>query len=261
MSVRLNLRELASDVVRLREKLRRCQREIAALRSENEILREAAAPLIHEAPARERFAFMHQRRARFGVNVLCRVLVVDRGNYYSWVRRQGRRNGRAHEDQRLTELIIEVHTAHPAYGAPRVTRELQRLGVPVGRSVVARLVRQNGISGATRRRRRNLTRPDAAAAVVPDLIRRDFTAPMPGLKLVGDISCFPTSDGWLYLATAVDLCSKEVVGYAIAPHMRASLAVEAITAAHDTGLLAGNAIMHTDRGSQGGFNWSLQHLD
>jgi putative transposase len=184
------------------------------------------------------------------VNVLCRVLVVDRGNYYSWVRRQGRRRDREFEDQRLTELILEVHAAHPAYGAPRVTRELQRLGVPVGRRVVARLMRQNGISGATRRRRRNLTKPDAGAAAVPDLIQRDFTAPMPGLKLVGDISCFPTGEGWLYLATAVDLCSKEVVGYAIAPHMRASLAVEAISAAHRTGLLAGNAIMHTDRGSQ-----------
>jgi len=73
---------------------------------------------------------------------------------------------------------------------------------------------------------------------------------MPGLKLIGDITCFATREGWLYLATAVDLCSKEVVGYAIAPHMRASLAIDAITTAHRTGLVAGNAIMHTDRGSQ-----------
>ena len=212
MSGRSNLRELVSSVAQLREELRRCRREVEVLRGENEILREAAAPLIHEAPARERFAFMHQRRARFGVNVLCRVLIVDRGNYYSWVRRQGRRDDREVEEQRLTELILEVHAAHPAYGSPRVTRELQRFGVPVGRRVVARLMRQNGISGVTRRRRRNLTKSDARAAAVPDLIQRNFTAPMPGLKLVGDISCFPTGEGWLYLATAVDLCSKEVVG-------------------------------------------------
>jgi putative transposase len=68
------------------------------------------------------------------------------------------------------------------------------------------------------------------------------------VKLIGDITCFATCEGWLYLATAVDLCSKEVLGYAIAPHMRASLAIEAIAAAHRTGLVAGNAIMHTDRG-------------
>jgi transposase InsO family protein len=121
-------------------------------------------------------------------------------------------------------------------------------------------MREHGIAGITRRKRRNLTRPDAGASAVPDLIRRDFTAPMPGLKLVGDISCFPTSEGWLYLATTLDLCSKELIGYAIAPHMRASLAIDAINAAHRTGLVAGNAIMHTDRGSQGGFNRSSQHL-
>jgi putative transposase len=111
-------------------------------------------------------------------------------------------------------------------------------------------MRDQGIAGITRRKRRNLTKPDKDAAAVPDLIRREFTAPMPGLKLVGDISCFPTSEGWLYLATVLDLCSKELIGYAVAPHMRAGLAVEAITAAHRTGLIAGNAIMHTDRGSQ-----------
>ena len=85
-------------------------------------------------------------------------------------------------------------------------------------------MRQNGIASMTRRRRRKLTKPDAGAATVPDLVRRDFTAPMRGLKLVGDISCIATSEGWLYLATAVDLRSKEALGYAIAPQMRASLA-------------------------------------
>jgi len=70
------------------------------------------------------------------------------------------------------------------------------------------------------------------------------------LKLIGDISCFKTGEGWLYLATALDLCSKVLIGYAIAPHMRVALAVDAITAAHRTGLVAENAIMHTDRGSQ-----------
>ena len=85
---------------------------------------------------------------------------------------------------------------------------------------------------------------------MPDLIRREFTAPMPGLKPIGDISCFPTGEGWVYLATVLDLCGKELIGYAIAPHMRASLAIDAITAAHRAGLVAGNAIMHTDRGFQ-----------
>jgi putative transposase len=200
--------------------------------------------------ARERFAFIRARRERFSVRLLCRVLVTDRCNYYGWVRAEAKRCEREYDDQRLTELIFEVHTGHPTYGVPRVTRELQAQGVPVGRRVVTRLMRENGIAGITRRKRRNLTKPDQGAVAVPDLNRRDFTAPMPGLKLIGDITCFATGEGWLYLATVVDLRRKELIGYAIAPHMRAGLAVDAITAVHRTGLVAGNAIMHTDRGSQ-----------
>lgn len=71
---------------------------------------------------------------------------------------------------------------------------------------------------------------------------------MPGLKLIGEIGCFPASEGWLCLAIVLDLCSKELIGYAIVPHMRAGLAVEAITAAHRAGPVAGNAIMHTEPG-------------
>ena len=184
------------------------------------------------------------------MRIICRVLVTDRCNYHGWARAEAKRREREYDDQRLAELIFEVHTAHPAYGVPRVMRELQRQGIPVGRRIVARLMREDGITGVTRRRRRNLTKPDEGAATVPDLIRREFTAPMPGLKPIGDITCFATGEGWLYLATTLDLCSKELIGYAIAPRMRASLAVEAITAAHWTGLMAGNAIMHADRGSQ-----------
>lgn len=190
------------------------------------------------------------RRARFGVKRLCRALVTDSGNYFAWVRAQSKRRAKERDEQRLAELITGVHTAQPAYGVQRITRELQRRGVPAGRGVVARLMRALGIAGITRRRRRNLIKPDDGAAVVPDLICRDFIAPMPGLELVGDISCFRTREGWLYLATVLDLCSKELIGYALAPRMRASLAVAAITEACRSGLVAGNAIMHADRGSQ-----------
>lgn len=194
--------------------------------------------------------FVRRLRERFSVKRLCRILVTDRSNYYAWVRAQENRDERERDESKLTDLILGIHTAHPAYGAERITRELKRQDVKVGRRIVTRLMHIVGIAGITRRKRRNLTRPDAGAAAIPDLIRRDFTAPMPGLRLIGDISCFPTREGWLYLATALDLCSKELIGYAITPHMRAGLAVEAITAAYRTGFVAGNAIMHTDRGSQ-----------
>jgi hypothetical protein len=243
-------RDLIATLERQRVELREQRREIQRLREENQVLREAAEPLIHHAPSRERFAFIHRLRDRFGVRRLCRILLTDHSNYHAWARAKARRDEHTLEDEELLARIVEVHTIHSAYGAERVTRELKRQGVGVGRRQVARLMREHGIAAVTRRKRRNLTRPDAGAARVPDLIRREFSAPMPGLKLVGDISCFATAEGWVYLATVLDLCSKELIGHAIAPHMRAGLVVDAITAAHRAELVAGNAIMHTDRGSQ-----------
>ncbi len=92
-------------------------------------------------------------------------------------------------------------------------------------------MREKGVSGLTRRKRRTLTKPDVSATTVPDLIPPNFTAPMPGVKQIADITRLPFTEGWLYLAPALDHCSKELVGYATAPHMRANLAVNAITAA------------------------------
>ena len=126
----------------------------------NEVLREAAAPLIHQAPARERFVFIHAHRGRFGLRRLCRILVTESANYQAWVRAKLGREGREKEERQLMQLVVEIHTVHPAYGAERVSRELKRLGFAVGRRQVARTMREKGISGVTRRKRWNLTRPD-----------------------------------------------------------------------------------------------------
>jgi transposase InsO family protein len=118
----------------------------------------------------------------------------------------------------LGHKSAEMSMTYSHLADERVTRELKRQGLEVGRHRVARLMRERGLAGITRRKRQNLTRPDsaAAAAAIPDLLRREFTAPMPGLKLIGDNNCFPTGEGWLYLATVLDLCSKELIGYAVA---------------------------------------------
>src|SRR3954471_6500113 len=72
---------------------------------------------------------------------------------------------------------------------------------------------------------------------------------MPGLKLVGDITCLPTAEGWLYLSTVIDLRTREVAGWSLADHMRTELVVDAVRMAHAGGHTAGNAILHSDRGS------------
>ncbi|MFJ6772645.1 IS3 family transposase [Kitasatospora sp. NPDC091257] len=144
-----------------------------------------------------------------------------------------------------------IHLAsRGAYGVPRVHAELRRQGRAVNRKKVERIMRERGITGVTRRRRRGLTRQARKPVFVPDLIGRDFTAPRPGMRLVGDMTCLPTEEGWLYLTTCIDLATREVVGYAMADHHRAELPVAALRMAAGRGGLERGCIFHSDRGSE-----------
>ncbi|MFJ5305655.1 IS3 family transposase [Streptomyces sp. NPDC088350] len=198
-----------------------------------------------------RFRFVDEHRDAHGVKRMCDVLGWDRSGYYTWHKNKETRQQRADEEEELARQIREIHTdSRGAYGALRITRSLRGQGHVVNRKRVARVMRERQISGITRGKSRSLTKPDRMAPPAPDLIQRDFTAPMPGLKLVGDITCLPTAEGWLYLATVIDLCTREVVGWSMADHMRTQLVDDAIRMAHAGGHTAGNAIFHTDRGSQ-----------
>lgn len=198
-----------------------------------------------------RYRFISLHRAVFGVTRLCRVLAVTRRQgYYEWLAAEPARQARAADDEQLTAQIRAIHAEHHGYGSPRITDELRRRGQVINRKRVERIMREGDITGITRRRRRSLTRQDTTAAPAPDLIRRDFTAAGPGHRLVGDITYLPTAEGWLYLATVIDLFNREVIGHAMAEHMRAELVCDAIELAHHRGLTRPGAIFHSDRGSQ-----------
>jgi putative transposase len=98
--------------------------------------------------------------------------MTDRSNYYLWTRAQERRDERERKEREFAELIREIHTAHPACGAEWITRELKRQGFMIGRCRVARLMREQGISGITRRKHRSLTKPDRGSAAVGSSPRR-----------------------------------------------------------------------------------------
>lgn len=196
------------------------------------------------------YRFISEHRGAYGVARLCRVLEVRRPGFYEWLAAAPAREQRSAAEDRLAGEIAGIHAAHHgAYGSPRVTAELRRRGQAVNHKRVERVMRERGIAGNTRRRPRSLTRPDKAAAA-PDLIGRDFTADAPGQRLVGDITYLPTEQGWLYLATVLDLHTREIVGHALAPHMRAGLVRDAITLAARRGLINAGAVFHSDRGTQ-----------
>ncbi|MGY3059928.1 transposase InsO family protein [Streptomyces sp. TE3672] len=153
-----------------------------------------------------------------------RLLKVARPSFYAWLAGEQARAARRAADDALAHEITVLHIASRCtYGVPRIHAELRRLDRRVNRKRVERIMRERDIAGVTRRKRRSLTRPAKRAVPAADLIGRDFTADAPGRKLVGDITCIPTDEGRLYLATWLDLATREIVGYSMADHHRASL--------------------------------------
>ncbi|MFF4534527.1 DDE-type integrase/transposase/recombinase [Streptomyces sp. NPDC001407] len=158
----------------------------------------------------------------------------------------------------------EVHRhSRGTYGSPRVHAVLLREDVRCGRRRVARLIRAAGLHGIRHRRKHRTTVPDPRAGARPDLIGRDFApgTATPGTRWCGDITYIPTDEGWLYLATVIDIATRRVIGWATADHLRTELVAEALKAACRQRRPAGEAVFHSDRGCQGGFNRSSQHLD
>ena len=192
-----------------------------------------------------------QQNHQLGIRWLCQILRLDRRSLYRWRRERDGLGRRAAADQQVVELITTIHAdSGGTYGAARVTAALRRQGLVVNRKRVARVMREHGIRSVSRRRRRSLTRSDGAAPPAPDLLCRNFTAPAPGLRIVGDITCVPTGEGWLYLAVLLDLCTREITGWATAARHNAALVIRALHATVRNKHLAKGAVLHSDRGTE-----------
>jgi transposase InsO family protein len=201
-----------------------------------------------------RFQFVADHRDAFEVKRLCEVIEVNRSSFYAWDDAAPKRAERAVADAEFAERIRVVHEADRAYGAPRVTAELNDGAPPeerVNHKRVARVMATHGIAGIRLRRRVRTTVPEPSDAKAPDLLKRDFTAEEPNRKYVGDITYLPLANGHnLHLATVIDCCSRKLAGWAVADHMRTSLVADALKVAlADRGSLRG-AIFHADHGAQ-----------
>ncbi len=197
------------------------------------------------------YPFIEAEKAqRHNVKRACQLLQVSRSAYYA--HRAGP-SPRVREDADLTLRIIDVHEqSGGTYGAPRVHAELRDQGRRHSRKRIARLMRAAGRRGRAPKRWRTTTIPDPVAPVRPDLIGRDFrTDPGQGnVRWCGDITYINTWEGWLYLATVIDLASRRVVGWATADHLRTDLVAQALTNAVTARRPTGPVIFHSDRGCQ-----------
>ena len=190
---------------------------------------------------------MSENRARYPIAVMCRTLGVSPSGYYAWAKRPA--CARAETDAALIEDIRTAHAASKGtYGAPRIQADLTDAGIRVSRKRIARLMRDAGLAGVSRRKGVVTTVRDGARQA-PDLVDRKFTADKPNTLWVADITYVPTWAGFLYLAVVLDAFSRRIVGWSMAATLHTQVVLDALDMALWQRRPRG-VIHHSDQGSQ-----------
>lgn len=201
-----------------------------------------------------RYRCVTARKAEgFTVVAACDAAGVSTSAYYGWLNRPEGPTERELEEAYLINEIRDIHAdSNGTYGEPRVTPELEDRGWVINHKRTERVMRENGIVGHRPRRRRSLTVPDEGAPPIPDLVGRLFDPDRLDVAWCGDITYIPTGEGWLYLATVLDLASRRLLGWSMGNHHDTGLVSDALgaaVAARGRARMAGT-IFHHDRGSE-----------
>jgi len=208
--------------------------------------------------------YIDARKGRWGVEPICRALQFAPSTYYATKARLP--SARQVTDETLKPEILRVHESNcdGVYGAKKIWKQLHREGIDVANCTVRRLMKDQGLSGARRGRQFKITTiSDENQHRPSDLVDRQFVAPAPNRLWVADLTYVKTHTGWTYVAFIIDVFSRAIVGWQASTSLRSDLAIDALEMAiyarneHDLSGL----VHHSDRGVQGEFNRSLQHLN
>jgi putative transposase len=199
-------------------------------------------------------AFVDEHRNEFGVEFICRQLQVAPSSYYAAKKRQLAPSARAVRDALMMQVLLTLWVANrKVYGAHKLWKAAQRAGHDVGRDQVARLMRQLGIQGVSRLRKKVFTtRADPDASRAPDLVNRVFTADRPDALWVTDLTYVPTRSGMAYVCFIVDAFSRRIVGWRVAANMKTAMVLDALEMARACrgGHRLVGLVTHSDAGSQ-----------
>ena len=197
-----------------------------------------------------KYAWIKKNSKDFNIYQMCKILKVDKSSYYHWIK-SGCKDKQI--DEKLNELIEIVFVqGRQNYGTRRIKDKLkQRYGLIVSRRRIGTIMKDLGLVAKTKKRYKiNTTNSNHNLPIAPNLLNRDFYASNPDEKYVGDITYIPTSEGWLYLATVIDLYSRRIVGWSMDDTMKVSLVNDALNMALTSRKPPKGLIWHTDRGSQ-----------
>ena len=195
------------------------------------------------------YRFIQQQQGEYPVRVMCRVLGVAVSGYYRWC--QPPQSQRAQQDQQLLSEIKRVHQqSQQRYGSPKIEQALRQQGIRCGRNRVMRLMRQAGLSSKRTRCFKRTTQANSQHRYAPNHLQQRFVATAPNRVWLSDVTFVATAEGWLYVATVLDLFSRRIVGWAMDDHMTDALTRRALQMAlRQRQPQADLLLHHSDRGS------------
>lgn len=180
---------------------------------------------------------------------MCKVLLVSRSGYYSWIDRKP--SLRTQENDKILSHIRVIHKqSNKIYGSPRITVALRNNGIKCNHKRVERLMRVNGIYSKVKRKFKVTTHSKHKRSIAENLIKMDFTASRPNKVWTSDITYIWTREGWMYLAVFMDLFNRQIVGWSMKNRLRDDLIIGAFKMAVRTRNPSPGLIVHSDRGSQ-----------
>ncbi|WP_094194707.1 IS3 family transposase [Bacillus thuringiensis] len=235
-----NIKPENQDLLALKRRNRELEEELAILKKALGNLQQGPEVI---------YTFIVDHRDEFRVVKMCQVFGVSRSGYYAWLKRpiSSQKN---RKEQLIKQVRNEYLQSNQIYGSPKITKELQKKGVCVSQKTVARLMQQEGLRSITVRKYKATTNSNHPYNVYANLLDQNFVANKPNQVWMSDITYIHTDEGWVYLASIMDLYTRKIVGWHIDARMTKELVIQALKRALAQEAIAEGIIHHSDRGSQ-----------
>jgi transposase InsO family protein len=194
--------------------------------------------------------FIRDNLSWINIEIACDGLALNRSSYYEWINNESVRTERDTKKHKLVNLIkAEYIQSKKRYGSTKITEILKKSDVVINKKTVVKLMRENDMRSVVNKKFKATTNSKHKLAVFDNILNRQFIVPKPNYAWVGDITYIATDEGWLYLATVIDLYSNKVIGHATSERINKQLVIDALNNALKNRAYPTGVIVHTDRGS------------